>query len=226
MKPTDTISVLICVHSRDHAHDMLFQRALESLARQTYDDFETVIIFDECHEDTKGIAESYKDVLNLKLFERPHKQGLAVAKNFGLKRCSSDWIAYLDADDMWADDKLEKQIEFAIANPEYDIIATQAWDVYEPGTDQEEIKENCFKLGQHMTDEQIKARLPYENCICHGSVLLRKSMLDSLGGYNTGQACKGQEDYCLWKLAASKGYRFFNIAERLYFYSMGTSVER
>ena len=100
MKESDTISVLICVHSRDHEHDVLLQRALESLVRQTYADFETIVVLDECWEDTKGLVSRYTDVLDIRIFERPHKHGLDIAKNFGLQRCSGDWIAYLDADDL------------------------------------------------------------------------------------------------------------------------------
>jgi glycosyltransferase involved in cell wall biosynthesis len=97
MKETDTITVLMCVHSRDREHDRLFELALESLVRQTYEDFKIVAVLDECWEDTRMVLDRYRDVLDIRFFERPRKQGLAAAKNFGLSKCDSDWIAYLDA---------------------------------------------------------------------------------------------------------------------------------
>lgn len=220
------IDVLICVHSQDHIHDMLLQRALESLVHQTYTDFNTIVVLDECHVDTRDIVEKYVDVLDIRLFERPRKQGLARAKNYGIDRCDGDFIAYLDADDAWTPEKLEKQIEFLEDNPEYHVVATQAWDVYDPLSDNPRIEENCFRLGQYCSDEQIKARLPYENIICHTSVLINRAALLNVDKYDVSQHLLGLEDWDLWRRMASIGYRFFCIPQRLSFSSMGTSVPR
>lgn len=220
------LSVLICVHSQDHLHDRLLQRALESLVAQTYTSFSTIIVLDECWEDTVEIVRKYKDVLDIKWFERPKKMGLASAKNFGISKCDGDWIAYLDADDAYHPEKLERQVNFIEENSDYGVVATQACDVYNPGEEDERIEPNCFGVGQYDTDAKIKARLPAENIICHGSVILNAEMIKAHGLYNTSQAFKGQEDYQLWKTLASQGVKFYNIPERLYLYSMNTGVAR
>lgn len=221
MKESDTISVLICCHSTDMEHDQLLQQALESLARQTFANFETVLVLDQCQESTKWLAEAYKDVLNLRIHERPHKQGLAVAKNFGIQRCSGDWIAYLDADDEWMDCKLEWQRNFLIENSGVDFCFTEAWDrmggVLTP---------NCFKVGQYDTHAKIAGRISQENIVCHGSALIRKVALENLGGYRTDRSVLGREDWDLWRRAIDAGFTFHKIPERLYIYTMGTSVTR
>jgi len=221
MKEQDTISVLICCHSVDHEHDMLLQQALESLTRQTYPDFETILVLDECWDETKSIANHYLDVLTLKIYERPHKQGLAVAKNFGIARCNGQWIAYLDADDEWMDCKLEQQRNFLLENTGVDFCFTEAWDkiggVLFP---------NCFAVGQYRIHSQIAAAIRRENVVCHGSALIRKLALDSLGGYKTDRTLLGREDWDLWQRAIANGFTFAKIPERLYIYSMGTSVIR
>lgn len=221
MKSTDTIDVLICVHSQDHEHDMLLQRALESLVRQTYDDFRVVIVLDECHEDTRPIVDHYSDVLDIRILERSHKRGLAAAKNFGLKHCTADWIAYLDADDQWMDCKLEMQRAWMLENPQTDFCATEAWDL-----ENEVLKPNCFRVGQYHTNEQILTTLPRENVLCHGSMIIRAKALDSLGGYSTDRKLLGREDYDLWQRAAINGFKFLKVPERLYIYSLNTSVPR
>lgn len=221
MKPSDTIDVLICVHSQDHEHDMLLQRALESLARQSYDNFKTIVVLDECHEDTKGIAQHYTDVLNIRIIERPNKQGLAAAKNYGLKFCESDWVAYLDADDQWMDCKLEIQRQFLLNHPDVDFCGTEAWD-FENGV----MRPNCFAVGQYETHEDIVKRLPQENILCHGSMMIRTRAIDSLGGYSANKSLLGREDYDLWQRAAANGFKFVKIPERLYIYSLNTSVPR
>mgnify|MGYP001589020633 CR=1 FL=1 len=221
MKESDTISVLICCHSADHEHDVLLQRALESLTRQTYSNFETVLVLDQCHEGTKWIAEAYANTLDIKIHERSHKQGLAKAKNFGLARCSGQWIAYLDADDEWMDCKLELQRNFLLENPGVDFCFTDCWDNYK-GT----WYPNCFAVGQYETHEQIKSALPRENVVAHGSALIRKIAIDSLGGYHTDKSLLGHEDYDLWRRAIDAGFTFHKIPERLYIYGMNTGVIR
>ncbi len=221
MKPSDTIDVLICVHSQDYEHDMLLQRALESLVRQTYDEFTVVIVLDECHQDTRGFVEHYADVLNIRLFERPRKQGLAAAKNYGLKQCTGNWVAYLDADDQWMDCKLEIQRKFLMDHPDIDFCFTECWDL-----ENDILHPNCFGVGQYQTHDQILAALPRENVLAHGSAMIRRVAIESMNGYRTDKALLGREDYDLWRRAAQNGFRFMKVPERLYIYSLGTSVPR
>lgn len=221
MKETDIVSVLICCHSTDHEHDMLLQRALESLVKQTYPHFETVLVLDQCWEETRGIAEAYQEVLNLHVHPRPHKQGLAIAKNFGIARCAGDWIAYLDADDEWMDCKLEQQRNFLLENTGVDFCFTEAWDKVN-----DVLYPNCFKVGQYETHSQIAGAIGRENVVCHGSAMIRKLALNSLGGYRIDKALLGKEDWDLWRRAIDGGFTFHKVSERLYIYSMGTSVTR
>lgn len=221
MKETDTISVLICVHSQDIEHDHLFQRALESLVRQTFDQFEVVIVLDECWDKTRSIVESYQSVLDIRFFERPRKQGLAAAKNYGLSKIKTDWVAYLDADDQYLDCKLEVQRNWLMNSPDIDFCGTHSWDV-----DDGYIVPNCFDVRHHIGHDEIARVLPGENIMCHGSMMIRKIALDSVGGYNIDKALLGREDWDLWLRALGGGFRFGKVPERLYLYSLGTSVPR
>lgn len=224
MNRGDTISVLICVHSRDELHDRLFERALWSLERQTYGEFQVVVMLDECHIGTSTMLEKVRRSLSLDIqhYARPKKEGLAAAKNAGLKRCTGKWVMYLDADDEYMDCKVETQVRFMIANPSVDFCFTQAFDRDENG----KLRPNCFEIGQYKTHRQISSRLHEENVLCHGSACIRKSAIDNLNGYDTRSRYLGMEDWHLWLRALHGGYRFHNIPERLYIYSLGTSVER
>jgi glycosyltransferase involved in cell wall biosynthesis len=198
--------------------------ALESLARQTYGDFETIIVLDDCWDDTWFVVEPYKDILdNCKIYSKSKKQGLAVAKNFGVEKCSGDWIAFLDADDEWMDCKLEVQRDYMLARPEIDFCGTNAWD-RNPHTGI--LSPNCFEVGQYQNNEDIVNRLPDENVMCHGSMMIRRIALDSLGGYRTGHRYLGWEDYDLWQRAVENNFIFSNVPERLYIYTLETSVDR
>lgn len=226
------ISLLICIHSPNSDYDKLVERAIKSVAAQSRQPDDVVIVLDECHPghrgfgpDTKCVIQnllSYEDKYDLlnkiKFYERDKKEGLASAKNFGFQYCTGDYITYLDADDYWHNTKLEIQEKCALQNPSLDIIATNAWDVYPNGL----VYPNCFSVEQYKSNEQIAIRLPAENVICHGSVMLKRQVLQELGYRDV----RGAEDYDLWKRCVAKGYKFYKIPERLYYYSMGTGVPR
>jgi glycosyltransferase involved in cell wall biosynthesis len=107
------ITVLVCVHSTTEMHDEFLSDALLSLRSQTYKDFKTIIVLDECWDKTKRMLESIKfDEDNFLILERDKKEGLAYAKNYGLSFVDTEYVAFLDADDLYEPTKLEKQVEF------------------------------------------------------------------------------------------------------------------
>lgn len=201
----------------------MLSRALESLARQTFDDFETIVVMDECWAFTRSHVDAYAGVLNLSVFERHKKEGLAFAKNFGIAKSNRDWIAYLDADDTWMDCKLEVQRNYMIANPDIDFCGTESWD-RDPATDI--ITPNCFAIGQYESHIEIAKRLPRENVMCHGSMMVRRTAVQALNGYSTERRVLGFEDWDLWARAINSNYIFGKVPERLYVWSAGTSVSR
>lgn len=203
----------------------MLARALESLARQTHYPNEVVVVMDECWPHTRQHVEAYDGTFDsLSLFERPRKLGLAWAKNFGIEKCTGDWISYLDADDMWMDCKLEVQRRYMIEHPEIDFCGTESWD-FDPET--QVLRPNCFTVGQYQTHLDITRRLPRENILCHGSMMIRRLALESLGGpYRTDSSVHGCEDWDMWLRAVQAGFVFGKVPERLYVWSAGTSVVR
>lgn len=216
------LSVLVCVHSNDDLHDQYFEEALRSLDEQTFKDFELVIVFDECRKETINILNKF-NFNNLIYFERPQKQGLAIAKNFGFQKCSGELIAFLDADDKSLPSRFEKQVQYLNTNHEVSFCATESYDMDHEGLN---IQPNCFQIGHFNTHEQILAILPKQNVLCHGSMMIRAKALNDLGGYSESLDYRGKEDWELWLRAMSRGYKFYKIPERLYIWRCGTSVSR
>jgi glycosyltransferase involved in cell wall biosynthesis len=192
-----------------------------------------VIVYDACHVDCQKNLEGlfddtihYWDHVPLGTthyvpVSKPIKQGLAVAKNFGLKFCTSDIVTYCDADDEWINSKLEIQKKF-MEDSGVDFCFTQSWDIRSDGA----LVPNCFPVGYANTHEKIAEKIFSENCLAHGSMAAKRSVLEALGGYNTDRRFLGREDWEMWQRAFQSGYKFFNIPERLYCYRLGTSVER
>lgn len=215
-----TITILICVHSVTSTNDKLLVDALKSLENQTYKDFDVLIVFDECWQHTKLRVENTQFNLNLKFLEKEKKEGLAFAKNFGLKHINSEWIGFLDADDLYMPKKLEKQIQY-IKNNNVDFLGTLALN--RKNINDKNYTNSCIQSNKFETHEQLKNILFTENVLTHGSMLIKKSALDDLGDYHH---VIGKEDWDLWKRALNKGYKFYQLQERLYVWTFGTSVTR
>jgi len=214
------ITVLICVHSKNEQNDKFLSEALLSLDSQTYKDFKTIILLDECWGETKSMLEAIELNINFLVIERDKKEGLAYAKNYGLSFVDTEYVAFLDADDLYEPTKLEKQVNF-IKDNDVDFLGTHASNI---NTSRREIKTpSCFDVNSYNKHEEIVNKLLHENCLTHGSMLIKMKALKELGYYNH---VKGSEDWDLWRRAAQAGYKFHQLPERLYVWCAGSSVAR
>ena len=88
--------------------------SIESVIAQTFTDWELLIIDDGSNDDTRNIAEIYaKADSRITLFELSTNQGVAAARNHGMRHAKGSWLAFLDSDDLWHPEKLERQLAFA-----------------------------------------------------------------------------------------------------------------
>ena len=216
-----TLTILICVHSINEFYDSLLKRALISLSNQTYKNFKTLIILDECWVNTKPMIETSNFDLDLTIVEKDKRNGLWSAKNLGISLIDTEWVGFLDGDDLYLPTKIERQIEYLNKNNDIDFIGTHRQHI--DAHDDTKIHNSDFDVNSYITHSEIENKLPTENILTHGSMLMRKKCLDELKGYND---IRGMEDWDLWKRAMSKGYKFYQIPERLYLYRTNTSVIR
>ena len=102
------VSVVIPTHDRPK----LLLRAIGSVLSQTYQEIEVIVVVDRPEQDTVSAVQSVDDP-RVKLIINPYSCTAAGARNAGADRATSEWIAFLDDDDEWLPNKLEKQIAFA-----------------------------------------------------------------------------------------------------------------
>lgn len=216
----NSITILICVHSNNDFHDSLLFKSLKSLENQTFKNFKTLIVLDECWDKTNKMILSSNYDLNLTILTKNKKEGLAYAKNFGIRHIDTEWIGFLDADDLYLPTKLEQQVNY-IGNNEVDFLGTHCWNIN--GNDDENLFPSCFNNFHNITHSDISNKIFTENILTHGSMLIKKNSIIDLGGY---QNIRGMEDWDLWKRAINKGYKFHQLPERLYVYRLNTSVTR
>ena len=90
---------------------------IESVLNQTYQNWEMLIVDDKSTDNTQSIVESYaKKDHRIKLFNQEKNAGTAAARNKALELSQGRFVAFLDSDDTWKPNKLERQLEFMLEN--------------------------------------------------------------------------------------------------------------
>jgi len=195
---TPLVSVVIPVFNRP---DMLIQ-AVESVLAQSFSDFELIVVNDGSHDDIPAVLIPYADAVTLLSQEN---KGVSAARNLGVARSRGEYVAFLDSDDLWLPDKLNRQAAFFEAHPEVNVCQTE---------------EIWIKNGKRLNPAK-KHRKPsgmiflpsLELCLVSPSaVMFRKSFFREMGGFDESlPAC---EDYDLW-LRISSRYPIHLIDEAL-----------
>jgi glycosyltransferase involved in cell wall biosynthesis len=102
------VSAIITTYNREDT----ISRAISSVLRQTFQDFEIVIVDDASTDQTvKVIQDEFKDK-RIRIIENAHNLGIGGAKNVGVENAKGTYIAFLDSDDEWMAEKLERQLAF------------------------------------------------------------------------------------------------------------------
>lgn len=168
------ISVLMCVYNgREY-----LASAIDSILRQTFRDFEFVIVDDGSTDNSKQIIERYAaEDLRIKLISRPNT-GLARALNDGLAACRGEFIARMDADDIALPVRFETQIAHLRAHPECVIV----------GANVQLIDPNDLPIGllEHkQSHEQIDTELLKGNggALCHPVTMMRRTAVEQVDRY-------------------------------------------
>lgn len=195
------VTVLMSVYNGEK----YLREAIDSILNQTFRDFEFLIINDGSTDRTMEILESYNDP-RIKIINNERNIGLTKSLNKGLKMARGEYIARMDADDVSMPDRLKKQVDFLDDHQDYAVVGTFVKIL---NKDSEVI---CL-LERPIEDTEIRGFLKRDNCIAHGSVMIRKTCLLDVGLYD--ELMERSQDYELW-LRLSKKYRLANIPNYLY----------
>ncbi|HWB11859.1 MAG TPA: glycosyltransferase [Pirellulales bacterium] len=180
--------------------------AVESILRQTYVDFEFIIVDDGSTDRSREILENYaaRDA-RITLTSRPNT-GYLRALNEGLALCRGEFVARMDADDVALADRLRRQIAFLDSHPECVMVGSALLRIDADGDVlcEERLPE---------THEEIEARLlRATGAIGHPAALIRRRALVDVGGYR--EPYYGAEDHDLWLRLAERG-RLANLPDAL-----------
>lgn len=182
------------------------QESIDSILRQTFTDFEFIIVDDGSTDDSAAIIakNAQKDCRIISLCNEKNS-GICVTLNRGLDIAKGEYIARLDSDDMALPNRLEMQVAYMEQHPQVGALGS---DVIFFG---EDIKTHCFE-SLH-SDAECKAGLLFSSCFAHPSVMLRKDILDKYElRYDDG--FRGLEDFELW-YRMSEYTEFANLPQAL-----------
>ena len=101
------ISVIVPMHNSSK----YLTECIESILNQTYNNFEIIIVDDASTDNSVEIASEIKDN-RIRIFKLEENLGVATARNKGIEEATGDYICFIDSDDYWVRDKLERQIKF------------------------------------------------------------------------------------------------------------------
>lgn len=186
------------------------REAIDSILKQTFRDFEFIIINDGSKDDSLKIIKSFGDK-RIKLISRANK-GLTASLNEGLKLAKGEYIARQDADDISVGSRLEKEVAYLDANPRTALVGSNYTVMDMDGT--ELTTTNVFTRPSDLKLTQITC-----NQYGHGSIMLRRNILKKVGEYD--KSVGYVEDYDLWT-RISQVADIANIEEPLYLYRRNT----
>ena len=210
MKPK--ISIIL----PNYNNEKYLKEAIESVLKQTYTNFELIIVDDASTDGSLEIIRAFNDK-RIKVITSEVNRHVAYASNLGIQYASGEYIAKIDSDDIWENQKLEKQIEFMENHKEYGGCFTRV-NIIDGKSEDANIKYKViFELFEKAKNQSQKDWLRFflseGNCLCNSSSLIRKSIFEKIDGF-FNLAYVGAEDYELWVRMVIR-YPIYVLDERL-----------
>lgn len=109
---SDLVSIIMPSYNTENFID----EAINSVLNQTHKNWELIIVDDASTDSTDKVVEKFLNDRRIHYIKNKENYGAAISRNFAIKQAKGKWIAFLDSDDIWMPQKLERQINFMIKN--------------------------------------------------------------------------------------------------------------
>lgn len=195
--PKPRVSIVIPTYNRQE----LVIEAIESVLAQSYRDFEIIVVDDGSTDETSARLEHYSNRIE---YRKQKNQGVAAARNTGIRLSQGEFICFLDSDDLWEPRKLETQVAFADAHSEYALLCTEVRGFSIDAVAIGRNKSEMYDIQNGFVVEQLL----FGNWIQTSSVMVRRECFDEVGLFDEAVGQFG-EDWLLWMRVASKFPVFF-----------------
>lgn len=187
--------------------ERFIRQAIDSVLNQTYPDVELIVVDDGSTDGTAAVALSYGDRLR---YVRQENARQAAARNLGLSLAAGDLIAFLDADDAWLPEKLEKQVALWESRPELGLVGCSTRLIDEQGRALRDCRANlrggCLR--------KILLR-EYEGAGVGSTALVPRGVFDAVGDFDPALPPCEDSDF-LWRVASRYPLNFVDEPQVLY----------
>ncbi|MGF2037065.1 MAG: glycosyltransferase family 2 protein [Nostoc sp. CmiVER01] len=211
-------SPLVSVIVPAYNADTFIERTLNSILTQTYINIEVLVVDDGSEDRTGEIVKSFIEKDNRVILLKQKNAGVAAARNLAIEKSRGEYIAPIDADDIWYPQKLEKQVQYML-EADQSLGLVYAWSLRIDENDLIFGISNIEDYKNFLTVEGIVyPALVYTNFIGNSSApLIRRSCLEKVGFYNCkfkAYNAQGCEDWHLY-LRIAEHYKFGVVREFL-----------
>lgn len=195
---------LVSVIIPNYNSEKFIVETIESVLSQTYQNWELLVV-DDCSTDSSvALIEGYTQRDNrIRLLRNENNKGAAYARNVGLQQAQGKWIAFLDSDDLWMPEKLERQVAF-MKEKGYAFTYTDYTRIDEGSQSRDELI-----VGPNVISKRKMFRYNYLGCL---TVMYDREYMGLL--QVDERIANGRNDYALW-LKASRKATCYRLAQPL-----------
>ena len=199
----DLVSIIIPYRKKRN----FISNSIKSVLNQTYVNFELIIIYDDENEnDLNLINEFQKKDNRISIIKNIKQIGAGESRNLGINYSKGEFIAFLDADDTWQNDKLMKQINFMKFN-KYDATHT-SYSI---------VDENHNVIGKRIARNFLELKDLLKSCdIGTSTVIIKKNLINNEVKF---ASLKTKEDFVLWLKLLKKNIKIYGLNEILTFWT-------
>jgi len=200
--------MLVSVITPTYNRESFLPEAIDSVLNQTYKNFELLIVDDGSTDKTNEVLQAYASADHRVKYFYQENQGQSIARNLAIANAKGDVICFLDSDNYWPLDKLQKQVDVMKRSPEADVVYGDAITIDELGN--EISRSNMTRHSGNICPELIK-----DNFVSMNTTMVRMNCFEVMGGMSGKR--KVADDYDLW-LRLSAKFHFKYVPEYWAYY--------
>lgn len=204
MKGIGLISIIMAAYNAENT----IEKAMNSVLAQTYCNWELIVVNDCSKDNTVSIIQRFAlQDHRVRMLENQVNSGVSKTRHYGVEQARGEWIAFLDSDDAWTKDKLEKQVCLQ-QEKNAELIFTGSNFMDEDGND--------INWILHAPEEIGYRKLLKQNLVSNSSVLIRKELFLQ----NEVIGDEMHEDFACWLRVLRDGRMAYGVDEPLLIYRL------
>lgn len=195
---------LVSVIMNCYNGDKFLREAIDSVLSQTYRKWELIFWDNQSDDDSASIVNSYNDI-RIRYFYAENHTELGEARNLALKKVRGEWVGFLDVDDIWFPEKLEKNLEEVNASDRSVDLIYSRCDFFSnnPESDNKIKILGTYPKARELPTSNLYNLLFFGNILPFPSVLYRRKSIEKIGGIPSYRFCP---DYFLTMSLSREGH--------------------